>query len=184
MEATNYSSFSRRLGAAVLDMLILVIPGCILGSMVPVLGGVLLWFIYAPFLESSVIRATIGKKLMGIQVVDLNGGKISFRSAMIRSLMKLISGLLAFIPHLLALFTDRRQALHDLVAETVVVYGRVEVPVVDAWMDTVKEVFRSEGFKPSETSKLSDLERLQALFERGALSKEEFDAEKQKILGR
>jgi len=181
--SNNYSSFSRRLGAAILDLLILVVPGSILGSVIPVIGGLLLWFLYAPFLESSVVRATIGKKLMGIQVVDLNGGRISFRAAMVRSLMKLISSALAFIPHLLALFTERRQALHDLVADTVVVYGRVEVPIVDAWTDTIKEVFRGDGV-PSETNKLSDLERLQALYERGALSKEEFEVEKQKILAK
>ncbi|HEY8279355.1 MAG TPA: RDD family protein [Bdellovibrionota bacterium] len=179
-----YASYSRRLGAAFLDCLILLIPACIMGSVIPVIGGIVAYFLYAPFLESSVLRATIGKKLMGIQVNAVDGGRISFRSAMIRALMKLISSALFFVPHLLALFTEKRQALHDLVAETVVVYGRVEMPVVDAWMDTMREVFRSEKLNPTKGHKLSDLERLQSLYERGALSKEEFEEEKKKVLGR
>ena len=95
--------------------------------------------------------------------------------------MKLISSCLAFIPHFLAFFTEKRQALHDLVADTVVVYGRVEVPVVDAWTETVKDVFKGPG-SGGESSKLTDLERLQALYEKGALSKEEFETEKRNIL--
>lgn len=181
----NYASISRRFGAVFLDFLILIIPGLVIGSILPVVGGLVLWFLYAPFLESSVVRATIGKKLMGIQVSDINGGRISFRAAMIRSLMKLISSCLMFIPHLLAFFTDRRQALHDMVAETVVVYGRAEVPIVDAWSETAREVFDFSGMASpakGESSKLSDLERLQSLYEKGALSKEEFEGEKGKIL--
>lgn len=181
----NYASISRRFGAVFLDFLILVIPGLIIGSILPVVGGLLLWFLYAPFLESSVIRATIGKKLMGIQVTDINGGRISFRAAMVRALMKLISSCLMFVPHLLAFFTERRQALHDMVAETVVVYGRAEVPVADAWSEMAKEVFNFSSITSnSEGARLSELERLQSLYERGALSKEEFDSEKAKILGR
>lgn len=178
----NYASISRRFGAVFLDFLILLLPGLVLGSILPFVGGLLIWFFYAPFLESSVVRATIGKKLMGIQVTDLSGGRLSFRAAMIRSLMKLISSVLFFLPHLLALFTERRQALHDLVAESVVVYGRAEVPVVDAWTEMVKEVFRSSP--QPEAGRLSELERLQSLFERGALNKEEFDREKEKILAK
>lgn len=183
----NYASISRRFGAVFLDFLILIIPGLIIGSILPVIGGLVLWFLYAPFLESSVVRATIGKKLMGIQVTDINGGRISFRAAMVRALMKLISSCLMFIPHLLAFFTERQQALHDIVAETVVVYGRAEVSVVDAWSDTAKEVFNFSGpavAAKNEGAKLSDLERLQSLYEKGALSKEEFESEKAKILNR
>lgn len=179
----NYASISRRFAAVLLDFLILLIPGVIIGHIIPLIGGVLLWFLYAPFLESSVIRATIGKKLMGVQVVGPSGGRISFRAAMVRALMKLISSFLFFVPYLFAFFTDRRQALHDLVAETVVVYGRAEIPAADAWVGVAREVFHVSASQP-EGGKLTDLERLQSLYERGALSKEEFEEEKRKILGR
>jgi uncharacterized RDD family membrane protein YckC len=182
-ETQNYSSFFRRWGAVFLDGLVLIIPGIILGKMFPFVGGVFLWLLYAPFLESSALRATVGKKLLGIQVVDLQGNTITFRAAMIRSLMKLVSCVFAFLPYLLALFTDRKQALHDIVAETVVVYGTNDVSAVDAWVNSFQSVFRVPTDAAKRSDSLSALERLQALHERGALSKEEFEAEKRKILG-
>jgi len=187
LNPSHYASIGRRFGAVFLDALILIIPAALLGSVVPLAGGLLAWFLYAPFLESSVIKATIGKKLMGIQVVDLHGGRISFRAAMMRALTKLISSALCCIPYLTALFTERSQAVHDMVAETVVVYGRTEISSVDAWVDMLREVFRGGALphdsSPTTDARLSSLERLQALFEKGALSKEEFEKEKQKLLG-
>ena len=183
----HHASFGRRFLATCLDGLILMIPAAVFGSIVPFLGGLTAWFLYAPFLESSVLKATIGKKLMGIQVVDASGGRISFRAAMIRSIAKLISSALCFIPYLWALFTAKGQALHDILAETEVVYGRAEVAVVDAWGENMKEVFRGAdiGFAPkTHEDRLTGLERLQALFERGALTREEFDREKEKLLNK
>lgn len=182
LDDTNYASISRRFGAVVLDMLILLIPGLVLSSLLPVAGGLVAWFFYAPFLESSALRATIGKKLMGIQVGDVNGHRLTFASALLREVMKLVSSFLFFLPHLLALFTERKQAMHDLVANSVVTYGRADIPVVDAWTDSVKEVFGSlnVGTKPVAESRdrLAELERLQSLYERGALTQEEFEQEK------
>jgi uncharacterized RDD family membrane protein YckC len=184
---SNYASFGRRLGAVILDMLILLIPGLILGSILPVAGGLVVWFFYAPFLESSALRATIGKKLMGIQVSDVNGHRLTFATALLREVMKMVSSFLFFLPHLLAIFTERKQAMHDLVAGSVVTYGRAEIPVVDAWTDSVKEVFGSlnTGAKAAAGTagsgsgdRLAELERLQSLYERGALTQEEFEQEK------
>jgi uncharacterized RDD family membrane protein YckC len=95
---SNYASFGRRLGAVILDMLILLIPGLILGSILPVAGGLVVWFFYAPFLESSALRATIGKKLMGIQVSDVNGHRLTFATALLREVMKMVSSFLFFLP--------------------------------------------------------------------------------------
>ncbi len=181
------ASISRRFGAVALDALILTPFIWIFNSIIPALGGALVWFLYAPFLESSALRATIGKKLMGIQVGGLDGRRISFRTAMIRALMKLISSMLMFIPHLVAFFTERKQAAHDLIADTVVVYGRAEIPVVDAWVDSAREVFRSDsaprsGVGMSSELRLTELERLQSLYERGALTRDEFEAQKKRIL--
>jgi uncharacterized RDD family membrane protein YckC len=181
----QYASISRRFGAVLLDAMILIIPAAILGSIVPVAGGLIAWFLYTPFMESSVLRATVGKKLMGIQVVDLNGGRISFRAAMARALTKLISSALCFIPYLTVFFSGKHQAVHDMVAETVVVYGRTEIAAIDAWLEMLREVFRGgsapHGIAQSE-DRLGSLERLQTLFERGALTKDEFEKEKQKLL--
>jgi uncharacterized RDD family membrane protein YckC len=88
---------SRRLGALLIDGFILGVMSFFAEHMVPWLGSLIIWFLYAPILESSEIRATLGKHLMGIQVVDLNGYRISFRSAVIRNLMKIVSGAILFI---------------------------------------------------------------------------------------
>ncbi|RZA03436.1 MAG: hypothetical protein EOP11_16095 [Proteobacteria bacterium] len=188
IQPASYASFFRRFGAVVLDMLILLIPGIVAGSILPVIGGALVWFFYAPFLESSALKATIGKNLMGIQVGTIEGQRLSFGSAFLREIMKLVSGCCLFLPHFLALFTERKQAMHDLVVGSVVTNGRAEIPVVDAWWDNVREVFGSLGFSVPQAKasgsgdRLGDLERLQSLFERGALTKEEFEAEKARLL--
>jgi uncharacterized RDD family membrane protein YckC len=188
-EVQAYGSISRRFVAFLLDILILIIPCAILGSAIPVIGGAIMWFFYGPILESSAIRATIGKHMMGLQVADLSGRRISLRAATIRNVMKLVSGALLLIGFVFALFTKRKQSLHDLLADTIVVYGRSEEAIADAWVDSVKTTFRSaqEAAKPlmpqtSAHSTLEQLERLQKLREQGALTEEEFIAEKKKLL--
>lgn len=177
------ASIGRRLGAMILDGVIVGVLSMILGHAIPVIGSLLVMAAYAPVLESSEVRATIGKHLMGIQVADLSGGRISFRTGLIRYVMKFVSSVLLFAGYFVAFFTEKKQTLHDLVAETVVVYGRSERPLVDAWLDQLKAIFRSDGGKGDVARNLAELERLQALRERGALTEEEFQAQKRKLMG-
>ena len=139
----HYSSITRRFFAMILDWAILLIPAAIAAHIVPLLGGVLVVIFYYPVFESSRIRATIGKHLMGIQVADVNGNRLSFRTACLRLLMKVVSTAFAFLGYSLAIFTDRKQALHDLVANSVVVYGRQETSIADAWVEQVRAIFAS-----------------------------------------
>jgi uncharacterized RDD family membrane protein YckC len=77
---------------------------------------------YSAFLESSRWQATVGKMLCGLQVVDARDGeRISFRRATGRFLGKVLSSNTLLAGFALALFTKRRQALHDLLARTLVV---------------------------------------------------------------
>ncbi|MCM2322825.1 MAG: RDD family protein [Oligoflexia bacterium] len=183
MTSASYASISRRLLAMLLDALILVIPVAIASQLVPVLGGILIAFLYAPVLESSEARATIGKHLMGIQVADIAGERISFRAACIRYFLKIVSSVLLFIGHALALFTQRRQALHDLAAETIVVYGRLELSLFDAWLAQFKAIVGSRDSGVSKIDTLGELERLAALRDKGALTDAEFEAAKKRLLG-
>jgi uncharacterized RDD family membrane protein YckC len=74
------------------------------------------WLYYALF-ESSTWQATPGKKVLGLFVTDLNGNRISFAHASGRFFAKLISGLIPFgIGYMMAGFTAKKQALHDLIA--------------------------------------------------------------------
>lgn len=146
---TPYSSLSRRLLAMALDGLILLIPSSLFHQALPYAGSLVLWFLYAPILESSRIQATIGKKVVGIQVQASGpqGGRIGFRPALVRSLLKLLSGCMLFAGHFFALFTARKQALHDLVADTVVVDGVSDAPVIDAWVESFRSAFKLEQGK-------------------------------------
>ncbi len=86
-------------------------------------AGVLLlafWFYFAK-LESSRHQATWGKRLLGIKVCDLQGQPVSMARASGRFFGKLLSALLYGIGFLIAPFNRRKQALHDLMAGTLVV---------------------------------------------------------------
>jgi uncharacterized RDD family membrane protein YckC len=74
---------------------------------------------YFTILESSSWQATIGKRIFKIKVVDLNGKRISFIKAIIRFFCKILSGQVLVIGFLMVAFTEKRQALHDLLAKTV-----------------------------------------------------------------
>ncbi len=189
--ALMYSSLTRRLGAWLIDGLILGVMSVIIFQILPFVGGVVVWFFYAPIFECSEIRATPGKHLMGIQVADLMGRRISFRASLVRNVMKIVSTAILFIGYFFALFSDRKQTLHDLFADTVVVYGRSEVPIADAWTAATKELFRagqnavgptSGEASPNSGNIAEQLERLQALHDRGVLTQDEFEAAKRKIL--
>jgi uncharacterized RDD family membrane protein YckC len=77
------------------------------------------WF-YFSWMESSKFQATLGKMAMGIVVTDTNGQRISFGRATGRYFAKYISGFLLAIGYIMAAFTERKQALHDMIAGTVV----------------------------------------------------------------
>lgn len=80
---------------------------------------VLGWLYYAGF-ESSPYQATPGKQVMGIFVTDTEGYDITFSRATGRFFGKLLSGLILLLGYIMAAFTERRQALHDKMAKTLV----------------------------------------------------------------
>ena len=78
-------------------------------------------WLYAAFSESSWRRATIGKRIMGLQVVTAGGGKVSFGQATIRHFMKFLSLFTAGVGFMMAGWTKRHQALHDIPCDCVVI---------------------------------------------------------------
>jgi uncharacterized RDD family membrane protein YckC len=178
-----YASLGRRLMALCLDGLILAIPCTFANAAIPFVGGMVVWFLYAPLLEASEIRATLGKYLLGIQVVDHEGGTISLKASLVRNVLKCLSTVLACLGFLFALFNDKKQTVHDLVADTVVVNGKSSRSIPETWADSVRHLFPWEGWgKKNPESTISQLERIEALRKSGALTDEEFQAQKQKIL--
>jgi uncharacterized RDD family membrane protein YckC len=82
--------------------------------------GVLTKWLYYAYCESSEWQGTPGKKVLNLRVTDLNGQRISFGRASGRFFAKYISALTMLIGYILAGFTEKRQALHDMIAGTLV----------------------------------------------------------------
>lgn len=78
-------------------------------------------WLYFALQESSQARATWGKRAFGLQVVDLEGGRISFARATGRHFAKWISSLILLLGYFMMLWTKRRQTLHDIMAGGLVV---------------------------------------------------------------
>ena len=133
-----YSGFWRRFAAYLIDMvlvsLVILILSAAMGFSVGI-GGVggpgmsllgVLIAIAAPWLywagmESSKHQATIGKMAMGMAVTDQFQNRLTFLRATARYYGKILSGMTLLVGFIMAGFTQRKQALHDMLAGTLVV---------------------------------------------------------------
>ena len=139
-----YAGFVRRFAALLLDGLILIIPGFLIGMLLGIpfallisgydertkasmqllfgfVVGLILRALYFAILHSSMHQATFGKRALGIKVVDDNGRRLTFKHALGRWFASGLSFLMLYVGFLMAAFTDRKRALHDMVAGTLVV---------------------------------------------------------------
>lgn len=161
----RYAGFWHRFAALFIDGLILLIPNIVLNHVLPVVGSVLLVLFYKPIFESSPLLATPGKSLMGIIVLSEDGGRLNYKQALIRTLMSFVSGMCLLLGYFLSLFTERHQALHDLVAGSIVIYQDMpKENYFDIWLNEMKFVFgrgaseifnsgaRAEGPEPASGS--------------------------------
>jgi uncharacterized RDD family membrane protein YckC len=85
-----------------------------------ILAFALTW-LYFTIMESSKLQATLGKKICGLVVTDTSGNRITFSRANGRFWSKFISGAIFCIGYIMAAFTEKHQALHDMIADTLVV---------------------------------------------------------------
>ena len=143
-----YAGFWLRFAAAFIDGLIIVVPLLAVGiALFFALGlqdelnkppgqtspemvildltlraiGVIVGWLYFAYQESGPRMATIGKRAVGIVVTDLNGGRISFGRASGRYFGKILSNCTCYIGYIMAGFTAQKQALHDMIASTLVI---------------------------------------------------------------
>jgi uncharacterized RDD family membrane protein YckC/Tfp pilus assembly major pilin PilA len=128
-----YAEFWRRLFAYVIDYFVLslaivfvLIPVALSdeppwAAMFIVAAYVGVPWLYYAISEASSWQATVGKLATGIKVTDYQGHRISFGRATGRFFGKLVSSLTLLIGYVMAGFTARRQALHDMMAGTLVV---------------------------------------------------------------
>lgn len=134
----SYAGFWKRFAAYVVDSVVLVLATIVL--MIPVafvtgfdeatikanemalnLVSFIAYLLYFAVMESSERQATLGKQLLGIRVSRLNGERLTLARAIGRYAAKIPSALILLIGFIMAGFTARKQALHDLIADTVVV---------------------------------------------------------------
>ena len=78
-------------------------------------------WLYEALLISSAWQGTVGKRLLNLKVTDDIGNRISFARATGRYFSKILSGMFFCIGYIMAAFTDRKKALHDMIAGTVVI---------------------------------------------------------------
>ena len=79
------------------------------------LFSLMMWLYYA-FFEASSWQATPGKRLLRLYVTDLAGRPVTFWRASLRNFVRIISQLTLLVGYILAGFTKKKQALHDLLA--------------------------------------------------------------------
>lgn len=94
-----------------------------LGLLSQVIWFVFFWLYFALF-ESSSKQATWGKQICGLRVTDECGQRISFARASGRTFGKILSYMIIYIGFMMAGWTKRKQALHDIIAGTLVVKTR------------------------------------------------------------
>ncbi len=137
-----YAGFWRRLAACLIDGLLLTAVQSVLAAGVVLMAprdlyalanlapvsAAMTWAYFALF-ESSPMRATVGKYALGLYVTDKHGDPMTFRRATARYFLKILSSLTLMAGWFMAAFTPRKQALHDVLAGTLVLRN-ADVPVL------------------------------------------------------
>jgi uncharacterized RDD family membrane protein YckC len=121
------AGFWQRLGAAVIDGLVLLIPSIILllifkqGAAYQALST-LMSLAYFTYFEGGASGQTVGKKALGIRVYDFRqGGSIGYGRGLLRQIGKYISAIPIFLGYFWMLWDKENQCWQDKIAGSVVV---------------------------------------------------------------
>jgi|GEM_PF-1567063 len=107
--------------------------------------SLLIHWLYFALMHSSAKQATVGKLALSIKVTDMEGNRIGFGKATGRNFSKIISGLILNLGYIIAAFTEKKQALHDMIAGTVVINKDYEI-----WMLVQEDLRKYEENKRAE----------------------------------
>lgn len=135
----QYAGFWTRFWAYIIDLLIVsAISGIIIKPIFRVIDALISnppFLLFSPYkiivlvlflayfsIMTKFFSQTIGKMIIGIKVVQKDGGKLTwgtilFREGIGRFLSKLLT-----LPYLLVIFMPKKEALHDIFADTIVVH--------------------------------------------------------------
>lgn len=127
MAQVEYAGFWVRYAAVFIDGLILMIPTALLRlfldeSILGTLAQYAVMWAYYIFMTKN-YQATLGKQALGLMVLSEKGPELTLGQLVLRETVgKLLSTFTLLIGYIMAAFTDRKRALHDMLAGTVVVY--------------------------------------------------------------
>ena len=141
-----HAGFLRRFVAYMIDVVIFTVISCVLLMILALLkfypknpnditltihfisliGFIILYFFYYVFPESSPWQATLGKKLLGIKVVDTHGYRISIGRSLGRNVNMALSTITFCVGFLICLWTKKEQCLHDMISGCMVVTSDVK----------------------------------------------------------
>ena len=137
----TYSKIWKRVVAICIDFLILallvllesIICSSFMNQFIKNVIALITGIIYFSYSESSEEQATLGKRSMGIIVTDLEGNRLTMLKAITRTIIKYLGSIvllftkisfiinIGILESLIAIFTPKKQALHDLIAGSIVV---------------------------------------------------------------
>lgn len=129
----RYAGFSIRFAADIIDKTILIIASFIFDLMTNGAANadgfwyrllfyyIIIGFVYTTVMESSAIQGTVGKMLLGIAVTDTSGNRITFEQSAKRYFSKILSYITFLFGFFIAGFTNKKQALHDIVTKSLVI---------------------------------------------------------------
>ena len=141
-----YAGFWKRVAAYVIDYFVLLIPSTLIGAVLAVALGASMGaagsgesaievlaqltsglinlsisMAYYTWFHASQGGATLGKMAVGIKVVRSNGERLTKARAFGRYWGAMLSSIIFGIGFLMAAFTERKQGLHDMISDTLVV---------------------------------------------------------------
>ena len=83
--------------------------------------GMFLYFAYEIGLTASKLQGTLGKRALGIKVVNERGQRISITTSIFRYIGKILSSIILCIGFLMVAFSKKKRGLHDNLANTYVI---------------------------------------------------------------
>ncbi len=100
---------------------LLMVGGIIGLIMLAIMFSIVMKWLYYALMESSKYGGTVGKIAVSIKVVDMDGNRITFGRATGRYFSRIITNMTLLIGYILAGLTEKKQALHDMIASCLVV---------------------------------------------------------------
>lgn len=91
--------------------------------------ALLCWFLYFGICEGSKLHGSLGKRMVGLMVVDSRGNPLTYSQSFLRALCRLLSSFTLGIGFLMGLFQENGKTLHDQLAHTHVTAATANSPM-------------------------------------------------------